>query len=816
MPLIWLAFFLSGIAGLSYEVTWSRFLVDLFGSSTPAIAATISIYFLGLALGSWIGARVFQGAGAVALARYALLELAIGITAALVPLCLGGLTSLMLRFEGTGGLGWSLLVSTAVLIVPTTLLGATFPAMSAVVRRFQAGRSTGSSTGYFYGLNTLGAVVGSLAVAFILLPAVGRLWCSYALVLVNLTIAAATGLLYLRLRRQTDDFRYPEPGHSVPDPGPREPSIGLGAASVVAAATGFLGIAVEVLWVRALALSFPATTEVLALVLAAYLLGIGLGALAVGRLQHGAAAPTTLAALYLAIPLACALTSFLMPHLLPWSISFILAGDLPGWDAYLAWVGAAAVGVMLPATLAMGAALPVLIGAASPRQAGAPRVAGGLYALNTLGGVLGSLAATFVLMPWIGVSACLAICLAGYLCVALLVAVRSGARRWIQLGAAALLAASLAAVPAGLFPEVNPLKHQEGKSLRFYRDAATSTVSIYQDARGDRSLWSNNLYALSETRPRTVALQYRIGVLSTHLHQAPRQALLVGFATGATLAAMSRDRRVERLACVELHELYFGLAPHFAAVNRGVTRDPRVSLVQADGRHFLSRPGPRYDLVVSDLFVPRNPGVATLYSAEHFAAVRRRLAPRGALVAWLPLWQLSPAEVGSIVRTFQQVFPVGQAVVDRSDATRSILGLVGREGGAAALSTDGLARVLGRALPAAMSAAFPGVATPPFPPPSSKPILLLDPPLLKRWAADHPLNTLDHPVIEHSSPATIFNQRFSTVPLSRKNLDFIGMLLGKGSTIRPPSNNNYKQQEGNIGQDSPGRGAHPQGAPLPR
>lgn len=773
MFLLFLAFLLSGVAGLSYEVTWTRYLQDIFGASAPALAATIAVYFAGLALGSWLGSRVF-GRSHTPIRDYALLEASIGATAALVPGFLSMLAELCRGHAAAGSLLWDLPVAIAALLVPTTLLGATFPAMAAVVRSLP---SRTWAVGAFYGLNTLGAVLGCLLVAFLWLPWLGRAATSALQVGINLAIALMLLVMHAVQRRGSAPVLGADP---VDEPSVPEAALPDGAAEAtlpswlalgLAGGSGLFAISVEVLWIRALALSFPATVYVLALVLAAFLVGLGSGALLVGQL-HRRRAPRlrTLWALFVLVPFGCLLTQHLLPWLLPLCLRQFYSGTIGSFEAYVAWVGGAAVLVMLPATLAMGAILPVLVG--MQRMGDLARSGGLLYAVNTLCGVVGSLLCAFVVMPWLGVSSSLVACCVGYLLMASVVALsEEKPSPGLRLITAVSLVAVLLLAGFRLHPEVNPLKDQAGMKLLFYQDAASSTVSIYEDRLGQRSLWSNNLHALSETRPSTVGMQYWLGQASMLVHPRPRRALLVGFATGTTLAAMAQDPRLARLDCVELHELYFALAPFFEAVNLKVWQDRRVRLIRADGRHYLSRDGEAYDVIASDLYVPQDPGVAYLYSLEHFDAVRRRLARGGLHVTWLPLWQLSPEEMAVVARTFLAVFPDAKALLCTWFPGRPLLGLVGLADGATALEPRRYVQALRGRLSRLMRRAFPDQ---PWPedawPRGEAGARLLGTAHLRALAGQGPLNRVDHLHIEFSSPRTLLEERLHGTPLWVRNL----------------------------------------------
>lgn len=775
--LIWIAFFTSGVTGLAYELVWVRMLGQLFGATTPAVAATVSIFLGGLALGAHLGSLFFDRRRHP-LRIYALLELAIGATAAAVP-WLFELVSLLLGGRSTADSTVAVLVGSAlVLIVPSTLIGATFPAMAAVLRSHS---TPTQRTGYFYGVNTLGAVVGCLVASIWWIPALGLHWSTYTGVSLNVLAACLAWAVHLSGQRAgssaaatgvaTDADSAP-----APEAPAAQASLPGWLAATLAVTSGFLAIAIEVMWVRAWSLSFPVTVYVFALVLAAFLVGIGLGSLALGRTHRRRAPdPGTLAVLYLLVAFGSLATQALIPLLMPWSISMFTDGVIQSWGMYVAWVGTVSVLLMLPATLAMGAALPLLIGVSSG-GAGASRTAGRLYSLNTVAGLVASLSATFWLMPWLGLSRGLTICALGYLVLALVVLFRRPGRRRLR---AAVVGLTLLLVPVLLLdlqPEVNPMRQLRGHKLLYYRDAPSATVSIHEDRAGIRSLRSNNLYSLAETRPATIAMQYRLGHLPLLLHRQPKRALLVGFATGSTLAAMSADARLKQLDCVEVNGLLFRLAPYFEAVNQRVWTDPRVRLFKGDGRRFLSRAGQRYDVIVADLFLPRSPGVGALYSQEHFAAVARRLQPGGVFVTWLPLWQLSPDETATIIRTFREVFPDAVGRLANRSPDRPVLGLVNTGCTSGPQDPARLERLLRQRVGASLARAFPALPGLQAPPPGAADRMVLGPRMLAAWSRDARINELARPVIEYSAPRTIMRARLEGVSLASRNLKMVARL----------------------------------------
>lgn len=785
MALLWLAFFLSGMAGLSYELTWVRYLTQLFGASTPAVAATVAIFFTGLALGAALGGKIFDRAKHPMLA-YARLELAIGVAAAIVPMLFWVVEFSLAHYlhKGSSNPLMLLVVSTVVLIGPTTLLGATFPAMAAVVRRLA---NPTYSTGFFYGFNTLGAVAGCLVVSFWLLPIWGQRYTTWAMVSINLFIALVFWLTYklkgdiseappeTEEQATTEDAQAANAASEAPSPAF---SVSYKVALFLAASSGFLAIGIEVLWTRALALSFPASVYVFALVLAAYLVGIGLGSIWVGA-SYRKRAPSRkgLWLFYVAVGMGSLLTLSLFARLTPWSLYLLQNKWVTGWNVYLSWVGGSAVVAMLPATLVMGAAFPLLIGLATADKGQASLVAGRLYAVNTVGGVLGSLFVTFFLMPWIGLSKSLVLLSLGYVLLALIVCwdkVLDSWLRWSTFGATAVIALVLV---TGNHPSANPLKTRPDHKMLFYRDAASATIAVDQNKSGIRTLRVNNYYGLSNTTKSTVLMQYRLGHLPMLLHPKPKRALLIGFATGTTLASIAQHAQA-KVDCVELHKDILDLAHYFAHVNHYIyRRKKQVKLIAEDGRRYLVRSGPKYDVVVGDLYLPRNPGVGVLYSVEHFRAVKKRLTDDGIFVAWLPLFQLGPRNMASIIRSFLQVFPNAEGWVAHWHPSRAILGLIGRRSKKPLKIRSQFEDRLNMWVGASFrTARDPRRIWQPFFRPKKdakkEPLhrRLLDAKMLTVWANSAPINRLELPVIEFSAPKAMMQARLHNFPLYLQNI----------------------------------------------
>jgi spermidine synthase len=300
----------------------------------------------------------------------------------------------------------------------------------------------------------------------------------------------------------------------------------------------------------------------------------------------------------------------------------------------------------------------------------------------------------------------------------------------------------------GFYPEVNGQRDRIGARVLYYNDAPSGTVAVYEDRRGVRALRVNNYYGLSNTSPETVRLQWRLGHLPLLLHPSPERALLIGFATGTTLAAMA-EHDLSELDCVELHPTVIAVADYFDLVNRGVENRPGVSVQAGDGRRYLERRGPGYDVIVGDLYLPINAGVGALFSIEHFRAAHARLNDGGVFVAWIPLYQMGPDQAASAIRTFLEVFPAGEGWMGNWGRARPIIGLVGWKGGAPDIDAGALEQQLWD-----RNVEEPGLREQE----QVQSRRLLSTEALRRWADDAPRNSLDHPVIEYGAPRALVEQ----------------------------------------------------------
>ena len=645
--LLWLCFALSGAAALGIEMLWMRSAGLVMGATASTAAAVLACYFAGLALGS-----ALARSGATRPIRlYARLEF--GAAA-------GGLWSVavfyLLTLESStlwlssAGVGTRVLIL-AIAVLPSTIcFGATLPALGQAIARAE---SAGKRGGLLYAINTFGGVVGAAAMGFGLPLWIG-VRASYFLV-AALSAAAGSGAFFVPDERTADA--------SVDRPNNTGTSKSRTALRVIAAGSGALALGLEVLWTHVFAQvlhnSVYSFTAVLLVFLCAIAGGGALGALLLRRLKAAVVASA-------ALLVSAAATAAGLRYFIQSTDGLAYFGMGQGLTSYLTkiiFLAALSVG---PAALASGLVLPALWQAWAG-SGNAARPLGDLTAANLIGGIFGALIIGFAGIPAVGIRGSFFAVAATYILLAYAAARPKSRLRQMAFGVLIVL---LLANPLRV-----PLAHlQAGETLRALKEDASGVVTVV-DTRGDLELRLDNYYLLGGSE--AALNERRQGLLPLLLHPDPHRVAFIGLATGISASAgpalgMGSTTVVELVPAVAA-----AAREYFGSWNANLFDRAGVRLVIDDGRRFLGRPG-QFDAIVSDLFVPWNPGTGNLYAKEMYEAVARRLAPDGIFCQWLPLYQLTPAGFATIARTFLSVFP--DVTLWRNDfyAERPVVGLVGR------------------------------------------------------------------------------------------------------------------------------------------
>jgi spermidine synthase len=642
--------FLSGFAGLGYEIVWTRLFAVGLGHEIPAVLAVVVAFFSGLALGAWsLDRRV--STSRLPGRWYASLEVLIGVWAVSLVFLIppGNLWAARLMGVSPAPLRhWlvAFLVPFFLLLPATLAMGATLPAAE---RLFSRLRQDGWSVGGLYAANTLGAVAGTLLTTFVVAPALGfkATLCSLA----ALNLLCGLGIMAGPARHEAAR----PPVHIVLAGAP-----GPARLTLVLFFTGLLGIGYEVLVVRVLSQVLENTIYSFAAVLSVYLFGTACGAALYQKFAPWKQYRQVLAVLLIALSSACFLGILLLWGA-PWiyrGVREALGGGLVG--ALLGEAAVALVVLLLP-TVGMGATFSHLAQGARGPEEGLGRALG----VNTLGASLAPVLFGVVCLPGLGAKVTLIILAAGYLVLAL---PWRPAKRWLILPPLTL------AVWLLVFP--GPLRLVDlppGGKMVAHREGVMAAVSVVQAAGHNRYLKVNNHFVMGGTA--SCFSDARQGLIPLLLHARPEKALFLGLGTGATFGAAALYPGLQADG-VELVPEIVHLLPLFRRTTGDLKGQKRLKIFLADARRFVQASDTKYDVIVADLFHPARDGAGSLYTVEHFQAIRARLRGGGLFCQWLPLYQLDLPVLKTIIRTFLHVFPASSAVLAQFSLKMPILGLV--------------------------------------------------------------------------------------------------------------------------------------------
>jgi spermidine synthase len=662
--------FASGLAALSWEVLWQIRASLAIGVSAMGTAVTLAATMGGMTLGALVMGRVLAGdsatsrrAAARPLRIYAALEIVIGLAGVLV--FLPGF-ALLERIDGaiflrapTAATLVQLLGMFVVVGLPTLAMGATVPVFGLMAR------ASRTRIAALYGVNTAGAATGVLVVTFGLMPRLGVELTAMAMTSVNMLVALAAwtrrGDAAVAPPREATEASAAAEALEVPARA-LGPVMDEHSAAWVAFLTGFVSFGLEVAWFRTLRASFRSTTDAFAVMLVSVLVPLAFGAKLGSWLRaRGTRMSSVLAAAGAAVLVVT-----------PVIERFDVLGSRPFrsvWSMCLAWLGGSLPVLGLPMLL-LGTCLPWLLDSASGAPSGrAPASWGRLYAMNTIGAVVGSLAAAWLLLPGLGFAR--TAWLLGALVVVASLFVPSFQLSWRRLapGALALIVAVLAESGAGRTRIIGNFSTPLARIVTF-DEGVDATLAVADNTSGERLLFIDGFVATNES----AAAHYMawMGRLPMILHAAPRRALVICFGTGQTANGVRREGP-ESLDVVDLSPAVLR-AGHLFAKNEGVLDDPRVHATVMDGRAWLRRTDHVYDVVTLEPMPPNFAGVNALYSREFYELVASRLAEGGVAAQWLPYHLLSVHDAVAIVATFHSVFGDSLVWVDPVVQTGIIVG----------------------------------------------------------------------------------------------------------------------------------------------
>jgi spermidine synthase len=655
VPLLGL-FVLSGVAALIYEIVWFQLLELVIGSSAISLGVLLATYMGGMCVGSILLPRLTRLRGIGPIRLYAYLELGIGVgglfVLGVVPLVSGVYSAI--GGHGPFAIFVRALLSAICLLPPTILMGATLPAAS----RFAESTPNGVAwIGFLYGGNTIGAVVGSVLAGFYLL----RVHDLTIATLAAMAINAAVAVIGLALARRWGSAPSPLKG-SVP----RLTTAAPWSVYAAIALSGAAALGAEVVWTRLLSLMLGATTYTFSMILGVFLSGLGVGSAAGAAIGRGVRQPRlALGWCQLLLCLAVAFAALMVGRALPyWPINPSLAPSV--WFTFqldltrCAWT-------VLPAACLWGASFPLALAASAKPGEDPAHLVSGVYAANTIGGIVGALGFSLLIVPAVGTQQAQRWIIAFAAAAAVVMFAARPFTRW-RIGA--LGATAAAAIVAMLVtPAVPGLLVAYGRymvtwlgqaDVRYVGEGMNSSVAVTTLLNTGATQFHVSGKVEASTLPQDMRLQRMLADLPALVHPHPTSVLVVGFGAGVTAGSFVPFPDVQRLTICEIEPLIPKVvSQYFTHENNDVLADPRTTVVYDDARSFILTTHDKFDVITSDPIHPWVKGAASLYTREYFEAVKRHLNPGGVVTQWVPLYESTPEAVKSELATFMAVFPNG-------------------------------------------------------------------------------------------------------------------------------------------------------------
>ncbi|NIA29635.1 MAG: MFS transporter, partial [Actinobacteria bacterium] len=678
---IYLLFFLSGAAGLIYQLVWVRKLVLIFGNTTYATASILTAFMGGLALGSYL---IGKHADRIKtpLKFYAYLEFGIGASAVAILFFFIPISDAvyvwLFHALGNNSLIFNIvrfLLSIIILIIPTTLMGGTLPVISKYFIKMSD--DFGKRLGRLYGFNTLGAVIGAFLTGFLLISAFGVNTTLWIAVFLNLAIGITAFLLDDKKMEISSAKKKPHDNGSShknqyqtihTDEISRYSQRTAKLAVWMFGIAGFVSLAYEVVFTRALIFFISSTTFSFTIILVTFLTGISLGSFVMSRWVDRLKRLLLWFSIFeIIIAVTAVLTIPLFLNLTLVQNAILAKINANNWNYVSLLLFASASIILILPTFFMGAVFPIVNRIYVKNITEIGQGVGIVYMANTIGAIFGSFMSGFIILPLIGLNNTILVLAIINLTIAVVLFFlenKLSARRMTgYIFPAAAVAAFCVIV---LFTFTNkPLYLStagfQGTRLLHHKDTAAATISVLEK-KDQVNIWGRNVRYLNVNGHNTAHTTFSdmiIHKMLAHLPMLltpdPKEVLVVGFGFGNTCRSFLDYDFVEKVDCVELVSHEKKTAKYFKPENKGVFEDKRFNFIVNDGRNYILATQKKYDVISINSVDPKfSP---TLYTEDFYELCRAKLNADGQLIVWLPIYGMTLEEVQALVKSFIDVFP---------------------------------------------------------------------------------------------------------------------------------------------------------------
>ncbi len=673
---IYVLFFLSGISALIYEIAWLNRIQLIMGYTIYALSTVLGAYLSGLAMGA-IAAHKISSGNKRCLNLYLAFELAIGLYGVLFTTILAlvnrlyaplvtdanfPLPALSLIQFGFCGL---------VIFLPTFLMGATLPLLAKHL--FENSEETAAKIGGLYGVNTLGALVGCILAGYFLLPGLGYSRTMYIAAAINVSLFV---LALLQFPGERFAYRDLFPAREKSNPAPSHFLRGLSSPLVwLMFLSGSLSLLAQLLWNRLAALSFGPSVYVFPLVTAMILGGIFLGSLLSGRFAQSAECNLRFLGINILVAIPLLVIGNYFFGRLPLAVLWLNSTIQLGHGAYVLFQFALVTLVALPGAIAIGAIFPAALSLHTRTAATDPTLSVGLaYGMNIAGVLVGALVGGFVLIPVFGLDM-LTKALTIVLLACLLIVLQRNRSQWIHFFSIALLGGvALNAVPpydrtlltSGYFyNRIHSTDVKEYSSyydslqsyhdmyryqLVDYKDDAHGTISIHEYVNDPNERWFRIDGKTDGNRHGDVATVRLLDYLPQLFKDGFANVITIGLGTGESASLTHDIPGMKKSKVIELSPSMIEFSrKHFPENSAHVWTDPRIQVINRDGREYLLHTNEKFDLIMSE---PSNPwvnGVASLFTREFFTSISEHLNPGGLASVWFHSYGLSCDAFDSVI-----------------------------------------------------------------------------------------------------------------------------------------------------------------------
>jgi spermidine synthase len=631
----------------------------MFGITIYAVTIVVAAFMAGLALGSYLFGKYIDKKKNP-LNTYILLELGIGLYAILFPFIIKKayllyvFLSKHLEFSFFMHNSGMLLLGFIILLVPTTLMGATLP----VLARFMVKRvgQVGGYVGMLYALNTYGGVAGVLASVYILIPSAGLVLTTYFAVLINFAVAIGFVMINQRIAKNatsklTEDKNNRARAEATKHGKTNSDSDGLLSKPVIYmillafGLSGFASLAYEILWTRMLIPVFGIHVYAFAVVLATFLYGIATGSLIFSNFLNNKKRLTFMFAL---VELCIGLGAILSLILFNYINVFGMYSELAKYFI-----------ILIPAVF-MGISFPLVSKILGRNTQLLGKTVGNVYSINTFGGIIGTFAAGFLFLNFLKIqtSVLLVSVINFALCIVLLMMCKNIKRALKHTLIIIVIAVMLSLPLMNTYLSRDVFKNA-GENLLYYKEGVSATVdvSVISNSPGRNDLIMQiNGRGLGSTDLINAKAQRLLAHIPLLHHPDPEKILFVGLGTGMS-AGVATLYPVKAIDVVEISPEVVEASQLFSNFNYNLSKDIRYNLILDDARNYLLKTDQQYDVISAEPMDPFIAGSGNLFTKEYFELVKKRLRPGGVAAQWVPMYRVSNSDFKTIIRTFTSVFP---------------------------------------------------------------------------------------------------------------------------------------------------------------